>query len=58
MLWKLLLLEGTECTAAWCSMDNWQPTDNHLPVVYTSYKKLKASNEEKRVVLFKMSVTI
>ena len=19
------MLEGTECTAAWCSVDNWQP---------------------------------
>ena len=34
-------------------------TGNHLPVVYTSYRELKASNEERPVVLvlFKASAT-
>ena len=47
------MLEGTEYTAAWCSVDNWQPL---ICGVYF-YGKLKANNEERRVVLFKASAT-
>jgi len=35
-------LEGTECTAAWCSVDNWQP----LTCGVYFYGELKENNEE------------
>jgi len=41
------VLKGTECTAAWCSIDNWQP----LTCGVYFYGELKGSNGEKRVVL-------
>jgi len=47
------VLEGTECTAAWCSVDNWQP----LTCGVYFYGELKASNEERRDVLFEASLT-
>jgi len=41
------VLEGTECTAAWCSVDNWQP----LTCCVYFNGELKGSNDERRVVL-------
>ena len=37
------MLEGTERTAAWCSVDNWQLL---ICGIYF-YEELKGSNEEK-----------
>ena len=45
------LLEGTECTAAWCSVDNWQPLTCGV-YLYGELKELKESNEEQQVVWF------
>ena len=39
------MLEGTECTAAWCSVDNWQP----LTCGVYFYGELKGSNKEQWV---------
>ena len=41
------LLEGTECTAAWCSMNNWQP----LTCDVYFYGELEESNEERQVCI-------
>jgi len=41
------VLEGTECTAAWCSVDNWQPLT--CGVYFNG--ELKGSNNGKQVVL-------
>jgi len=49
-----LLLEGTECTAAWCSVDNWQP----LTCGVYFYGKLKESNKEQQVVLSEANLTM
>jgi len=37
MVLVMHLLEETECTAAWCSVDNWQP----LTCGVYFYRKLK-----------------
>jgi len=48
-----MVLEGTECTAAWCNMNNWQP----LTCGVYFYEELKESNEERQVVLYKTNLT-
>ena len=50
----LFILEETECIAAWCSVDNWQPPTYG---VYF-YRELKESNKERQVVLFGMNTTM
>jgi len=42
-----LLVEGTECTVAWCSVNNWQP----LTYGVYFYGELKESNDERQLVL-------
>jgi len=42
------VLEETECTAAWCSVDNWKLL---ICGVYF-YGELKESNEERQVIFF------
>ena len=46
-------MEGAECTAAWCSVDNWQP----LTCGIYFYGELKESNKEQQVVLSKVNLT-
>jgi len=41
------MLEGIECTAAWCSVDNWHP----LTCGVYFYGELKGSNNERQLVL-------
>jgi len=47
-MYNLQVLEGTECTVAWCSVDNWQL----LTYDVYFYEELKVSNKERQVVLF------
>jgi len=51
---KTFVLEGTECTAAWCSVDNWQP----LTCGVYFYGELKESNKERWVVLLEANTTM
>ena len=47
MHYETVVLEGTECTAAWCIVDNWQPL---ICGVYFG-RELKESNNKRQVVL-------
>ena len=48
------LFEEIECTAVWCSVDNWQL----LTCGAYFYRELKVNNEERLVILLEANTTI